>query len=88
MKLSNRYNQASRSGIQKTAMAQTRGTGKNQHDPFITLAIALDPYVRKPCVKNMKSEFCSIEKDSYAAITNKLFTHYGEMLYPDAYIYF
>ncbi len=47
------------------------------------LAIALDPYAQALREK-YESEFCSIEKDSYAAITNKLFTHYGEMLYPDA----
>ncbi len=55
----------------------------NSSDPFIKLAIALDPYARAVRQKK-EDELESVQKESYAAIAHMIFSRYGESLYPDA----
>lgn len=52
-------------------------------DPFIKLAIALDPYARAVRQKK-EDELESVQKESYALIAQMIFSRYGETLYPDA----
>ncbi len=52
-------------------------------DPFIKLALAVDPYARK-LRERYDNEFAACEKESYAQIADILFKRYKESMYPDA----
>lgn len=56
---------------------------KTSNDPFIMLALALDPYSRD-MRKKKENELDALQKDSYEKIQKMIFERFQETLYPDA----